>query len=256
MSAPNGISGYYDQLAPYYRLVYRDWEASVKRQALALDGTICEFVGPDADLVLDAACGIGTQSLGLAELGYRVTASDISPEAVELARAEAARRGLEIEFGVADMRSLPEAHRERFDVVLACDNAVPHLLTDDDILLAFRQFYACTAPGGGCLVSARDYSQVEREGRVIQPRTVHETPGGRVAIFDVWEFEGDRYEMTTYVVEDRGGAEARTQVIRGGRYYCVSLETLAALLQRAGFRLAGTFRDRFFQPLIVGLRPE
>jgi SAM-dependent methyltransferase len=250
-----GPEAYYDQLAPHYRLVYRDWEASVKRQASALDGVIREFIGPGARRVLDAACGIGTQSLGLAELGYQVTASDLSPEAVELARKEAARRKLRIDFGVVDMRRLSEVHRERFDVVLACDNAIPHLLTDDDILLALRQFQACTTPGGGCIISVRDYSQVGREGKAIHPRTVHETAGGRVAMFDVWEFDGDRYEMTTYVVHDRGGASAETQVIRGGRYYCVSLSRLEELLREAGFRLAGTFRDRFFQPLLVGLRP-
>ena len=252
---PDPVAGFYDQLAPHYRLVYHDWEASVERQALALDGTISEFVGPDAETVLDAACGIGTQSLGLAELGYRVTASDLSAEAVELARAEAVRRGLEIEFGVADMRSLPEAYRGRFDVVLACDNAVPHLLTDADILLAFRQFHECLAPGGGCIVSARDYSEVEREGRVVQPRKVHNIPGGRVVMFDVWEFAGDRYDMTTYVVEDLGGSEARARVIRGGRYYCVPIKRLEELMREAGFKHAGTFRDRFFQPLLVGTRP-
>ena len=246
---------YYDRLAPHYRLVYRDWDASVKRQAAALDGVIRELIGPGAKRVLDAACGIGTQSLGLAELGYQVTASDLSPQAVELARKEAARRKLRIDFGVADMRRLSEVHRELFDVVLACDNAIPHLLTDEEILLAFRQFHACAAPGGGCIVSVRDYSQVEREGKVIHPRTVHETADGRVVMFDVWEFDGDRYEMTTYVVKDRGGATARTRVIRGGQYYCVSLGRLEELLQEAGFRLAGTLRDRFFQPLLVGLRP-
>ena len=34
--------------------------------------------------ILDVACGIGTQTLGLAALGHRVTASDLSAGAVEV----------------------------------------------------------------------------------------------------------------------------------------------------------------------------
>jgi hypothetical protein len=154
------------------------------------------------------------------------------------------------------MRKLTSVGRQSFDVVIACDNAIPHLLSDDDILLAFQQFHARTNPDGGCIISVRDYSQVEQRARIIHPRTVHDTPEGRVAMFDIWEFDGNQYEMTTYVVEDRGGSKAETHVIRGGRDYCVTLDKLEKLLQQAGFRLAGTFKDRYFQPLLVGLRPN
>ncbi|WP_309246574.1 class I SAM-dependent methyltransferase [Ramlibacter montanisoli] len=45
--------------------------------------------------MLDAACGIGTQVLGLAEKGYELTASDLSPGALERLRQELHRRGLQ-----------------------------------------------------------------------------------------------------------------------------------------------------------------
>ena len=72
------IDAYYDRLAPYYPYLYQDWEAGVARQAAQLDTVIRECFGPRARTVLDAACGIGTQCLGLAGLGYAVSASDIS----------------------------------------------------------------------------------------------------------------------------------------------------------------------------------
>jgi methylase of polypeptide subunit release factors len=46
--------------------------------------------------VLDAAVGIGTQALGLAAQGFRVTGSDISLAAVKRAGEEAGRRGLRL----------------------------------------------------------------------------------------------------------------------------------------------------------------
>src|SRR5262245_63332704 len=140
----------YDALAPVHHLIFADWEASIGRQGRALDSILRSAGASFPCTVLDAACGIGTQSLGLAALGYEVTASDLSPEAVRRAEREARARGLPIRTSVADMRRLSEHHTGSFDVVIACDNAVPHLLSDGEIFAAFRQFHACTAPGGLC----------------------------------------------------------------------------------------------------------
>ncbi|MCB0154213.1 MAG: methyltransferase domain-containing protein [Anaerolineae bacterium] len=247
-------TAYYDHLTPYYSYIFQDWEASITRQAGILDSLIREFIGPTARTVLDAACGIGTQSLGLAQLGYTVTASDLSAGEIERARREAAARQLPIAFQVADMRTLSEAHQAQFEVIIACDNAVPHLLSEADILLAFQQFYHCLRPGGGCIISVRDYAQMERGGTRFYPRTVRPTDTGRLVLFDVWEFEGDFYEMTTYVIEDDSAAPPRTTAIRGGRYYCVTLAQLEALLGQAGFARVQVLPDRFFQPVLVGVK--
>jgi len=45
-------------------------------------------------------------------------------------RREAEQRGLAIDFSVADMREVSSRHLRPFDVVIACDNSVPHLLSD------------------------------------------------------------------------------------------------------------------------------
>jgi 2-polyprenyl-3-methyl-5-hydroxy-6-metoxy-1,4-benzoquinol methylase len=129
---------FYDRLSPFYHLVYADWERSIERQAVQLDQIIQENWGNDVRTILDVACGIGTQALGLAGLNYQVTASDLSPAAVARAKQEAQKRGLAIPFSVADMRQAYRHHQQQFDVVISCDNAVPHLLTDADILQAFQ----------------------------------------------------------------------------------------------------------------------
>ena len=72
------VERFYDELAPFYHLIFPDWEASIQRQAESLDGVIRERWGEGRLSILDVACGIGTQALGLAALGHRVTASDIS----------------------------------------------------------------------------------------------------------------------------------------------------------------------------------
>jgi hypothetical protein len=59
------ISQFYDELTPLYHLVYADWEASMARQGENLENIIVEFWGDQARTILDASCGIGTQTLGL-----------------------------------------------------------------------------------------------------------------------------------------------------------------------------------------------
>lgn len=248
------LDSYYNHLAPYYKYIYADWDASVQRQADALAGVIHEYFGDMVQRVLDAACGIGTQSIGLAQLGYQVTASDISPGELEQARIEAVKRELKIEFKVADMRDLSLFRRGVFDLVMACDNAIPHLLGEEEILKAFREFYRCAVPDGGCLVTIRDYEKIVRGGRRMNPRTVHETEEGKLLLFDLWEFDGDFYDFTTYAMLDKGENVVETQVIRGGRYYCVTVSQLEKLMLEAGFKNVVTLRERFFQPLILGMK--
>jgi SAM-dependent methyltransferase len=245
---------YYDELAPYYRYLYADWESSCAQQAALLDDIIRDYIGSQAHTILDAACGIGTQCIGLAQRGYAVTATDLSAVAVDKARAEAQRRGVSIAFDVADMRAIDAVVSRTFDVVMACDNAVPHLLSHADILLAFEQFYRHTASGGGCILSVRDYDNLPLGGTQMYPRLTHRTEAGYLAVFDVWVFDGDFYDMTTYLVDDTGGATAQTRIIRGGRYYCVSIATLEQLLRQAGFRDITILRDQFFQPVLIGLK--
>jgi hypothetical protein len=107
---------------------------------------------------------------------------------------------------------------------------------------------------GGCLITVRDYENMERTGKRLVPRTVHKTDEGKLVMFDLWEFEGDFYDFTTYVVLDKSGGTAETQVIHGGRYYCVTIPTLEKLMGQAGFKKVVTLRERFFQPLILGMK--
>jgi SAM-dependent methyltransferase len=247
------LASYYDSLAPYYKYIYQDWEESIDRQGAALHGVIREYFGENISRILDASCGIGTQTLGLAALGYQLTGVDISPEAIRVAREEAAKRKLEIDFFLSDMRLIEEIQLDPFDLIIACDNAVPHLLSQKEILKAFRAFYGGTTSDGGCLISVRDYSKPERgsEKYRLFPRKVHTMEGGRLILFDLWEFEGDFYQLTTYFLHESEGGELKASAARGGKYYLIETQELEYLFLQAGFRQVITLQDRFFQPLIV-----
>ena len=116
----------YDDLADQYHLIFENWELSVERQAAVLSLILqrnCSLT--TASTILDCACGIGTQSLGLAKVGFRVTGCDVSPRAVERARVEALRRNLNIQFSVANMLNLTRLTNSHFDAVICMDNSLP-----------------------------------------------------------------------------------------------------------------------------------
>jgi SAM-dependent methyltransferase len=245
---------FYSALAPDFHLVYPDWEASIERQASDLDTLIREQWGDASRRLLDVACGVGTQALGLAKLGYSVTASDIARMAVERARREAEQRGLSIDFSVADMREVSSRQLRPFDVVIACDNAIPHLLSDADILAAFKQFFQCLHPGGGCVVSVRDYEQEDLSKQQVKPFGLRVSDGARWLVGQVWDPRPPLYDLTMYFVEDRGEADCRARAMRS-TYYAVGTTKLVNLMRAAGFSNARRLDGRYFQPLIIGTRP-
>ncbi|GGN79996.1 hypothetical protein GCM10010112_55050 [Actinoplanes lobatus] len=102
--------------------------------------------------LLDVGCGPGTISAELAELVApgRVTALEQTGEALGLARAEIARRGLaNVDFAVGDVHAL-DFPDDSFDVVHA-HQVLQHVA---DPVQALREMRRVTRPGG--VVAARD----------------------------------------------------------------------------------------------------
>jgi len=245
---------FYDRLASLYHLIYQDWDESIERQAGQLAAIIEGRWGAGCRSILDVSCGIGTQAIGLAKRGFVVTASDLSSGAIARARTEAHRHAVEIDFSACYMRAAHTHHGRQFDVVVSADNSITHLLNDDDLLLALRQMYDSIRPGGGCLLTVRDYDKEERGTGLIKPYGVREEGGTRYVIFQVWDFVGQVYDMAMYfVVDDRTSDQLVTHVMRT-RYNAVGTDKLLALMRQAGFTSTTRLDGCFYQPVLVGNR--
>jgi 2-polyprenyl-3-methyl-5-hydroxy-6-metoxy-1,4-benzoquinol methylase len=68
--------------------------------------------------VLDVAAGTGTSALPSARRGAEVTATDLTPELLDVGRAAADAEGLELTWQTADAEALPYSDGD-FDVVLS-----------------------------------------------------------------------------------------------------------------------------------------
>lgn len=246
---------FYDPMAPFYHLIHGDWEDSITRQAAALDQIIKDTWGDDIHRIHDATCGIGTQALGLAKLGYEVSAADLSGVSVRRAQIEAEARSLWIDFIVADMCKVDELYQGEIDLVISADNAVTHLLSEDAILVALKAFYAATKHGGGCLVSMRDYDQVQRGGAQFIPFGVRDVDGVRWSVYQVWDWRdgNEIYDFSMYFTADDGKDELKTHVMRSA-FYAIRPTRMMELFEQAGFTEVKRIDDVFFQPVILGTK--
>ena len=183
----------YDNLADQYHLIFENWELSIERQAAALSSILCRNCGlTTTSTILDCACGIGTQSLGLAKLGFRGTGCDVSSRAVERARREALRRNLSIQFSAANMLNLTCLAKSNFDAVICMDNSLPHLETAAHLLQAAEQIRSKLHPGGFLMASIRDYDHLAEERPIVQGPSFYLDHGRRRIVFQVWDWVDTR----------------------------------------------------------------
>jgi SAM-dependent methyltransferase len=93
--------------------------------------------------VLDVGCGTGEHTILLARLGYDVLGIDFAPHAVEHARANAAKKGVDARFEVADAMNLGD--ESAYDTIV--DSALFHIFNDSDRPRYIRSLHAACRPG-------------------------------------------------------------------------------------------------------------
>jgi len=134
--------------------------------------------------VLDVGCGTGEHTILLTRLGYDVLGVDFAPHAVEQARANAADKGVDARFEVADAMKLGEAGYQTI-----VDSALFHIFDDADRMRYVSSLHAAVSPGG--LVHVLALSDAGRGfGPQVSERAI------RKAFGDGWVLEA--LDTTTY----------------------------------------------------------
>ncbi len=247
----NITQNFYNSMASQYDKLFLDWQAATREQAEILN-RLFEDNGFDKSAdILDCACGIGTQAIGLAALGYSVTASDISDGELEEAKKRAAENRVNICFEHADFCALSEYFSRQFDVVICMDNALPHMLSEQAMETAVRSIVKQILPGGMFIASIRDYDAILRDKPPYSPPYIHKTEKGQRVSFQTWQWEDDRYKLTQYIIDD----EETLQISKFSCEYRATLrEELTKLLLANGCReVVWKFPDEtgFYQPIVL-----
>lgn len=246
------VLNFYDSLASRYHLIFDDWDRAIDRQAKVLDHLLKACFSDRPLRILDCACGIGTQAIGFAKCGHKVTASDLSEAAVARARQEAATRGIEIAFVVSDMTSLAEITDANFDVVAAMDNALPHF-SSEELRRVLRAAGSKLAQNGRFIASIRDYDELLAQRPTMQPPAFYGNPGGRRIVHQVWYWiDEKRYVVHLYITEESSGAWTTHHFVSECR--AILRSELSRELESAGFKdvqwlMPG--ESGYYQPIVL-----
>lgn len=241
---------FYESLASVYHLIFENWESSMHQQGKILS----KLLPPPnvAGAVLDCACGIGTQAIALATIGYVVEGRDLSSSAVERAQQEAARRKLSINFQIDDMCKLNTIPLHHYGVVICMDNSLPHLTNFEEITAALVAMRNRLKPGGILLLSLRNYHTL------LQDRPTGTTPKFfldgkfRRIVHQIWDWQNEReYIVHQYITwETNEGWKSHHSV---GKYMAITVEELAKLVSEVGFENVQILNPEdtgFYQPII------
>lgn len=161
---------------------------------------------------------------------------------------------MDISFGVADFRALEGSVEGAFDAVIACDNALPHMMSREDLLSAARGIRSKVKKGGLFLASIRDYDELlKARPRATTPK-VMDTLEGRRVYFQVWDWEesGPAYTVHLFLVSEEG--EGWQTVHQDACYRAVKRDELRDILEQAGFSQIEwemPARSGYYQPIVI-----
>lgn len=249
----NSPQQFYDDLADSYAFIFPDWQAAVERQG----NLISKLIGESPLSVLDCSCGIGTQAIGLAKLGYKVHATDISPKEVEKAKEAADEMGVDLTFGVADFRNLDNEVDGEYDVVISFDNSLPHLLTDEDITKALDAMKTKLVDGGKLFISIRDYDALlEDKPKATMPQVTKTDEGERV-YFQTWQWSdaSPTYQTNLFILVPKDGSwKVYTS---STTYRALRKNELSELLEKSGYKNIEWLEEQqsgYYQPIVTATK--
>ncbi len=130
MSQP-GRNADHAELAKFDAVAARFWDARGEFRPLHLLNPVrTQFIAGRIALaqqrVLDVGCGGGLLAESLARAGARVTAIDLAPGMIEVARLHAAESALSIDYRVAAAEDLAQTEPQSFDAI-TCMEMLEHV---------------------------------------------------------------------------------------------------------------------------------
>jgi SAM-dependent methyltransferase len=219
--------------AAYYDVIYADKpyaeEARFVAEAIGRHGT----EGPWK--VLDLACGSGRHAFEFATMGHSVTGVDFSHELLDLARAGAESRDLDVRFVEQDIRAL-DIDGGPFDAVTCLFDSIGYLLTNDAIVEALDRARQHLAPHGAMAVEFLHAPAVLRHASPVRVRRLPTPDEG--TLYRISEVALDTSRQIMHVdyelldLDAAGTAVSHWTEAQDNRYF--SLEEMRALFQGAG----------------------
>ncbi|MBI1879291.1 MAG: class I SAM-dependent methyltransferase [Chloroflexi bacterium] len=235
-----------DLIARYYDLLFGDFEEDWPAWQ-----TFSRAAGGP---ILEVGCGTGRLLLPLAEAGQTLTGIDLSPLALDAARAKIKAAGLtrRVTLQPADMRDF-DLPQKNFALALIPLNTFMHCQTVDEQLSTLRAIQRHLRPGGQLIIDLfhPDPSLLaEADGRLyFEGETIDELTGHTVQWY--WRHEIDLAQQRrhlTYILDeiDPEGLVRRAQIPFSLRF--VYRYEMELLLRASGFMVETIYGSYELEP--------
>ena len=135
--------------------------------------------------VLEIGCGTGTNAIELARRGFRVTATDIVDQAIQIARDKARVAGVNVDFRVAD--ALRDDPGGPYDILF--DRGVYHCLRTEDLKAFHRFLERATRIGSWWLsLAGNSKEEIDPGPPVVSEQEIRNELGPLFDILELREF--------------------------------------------------------------------
>lgn len=101
-----------------------------------------------------------------------------------------------------EIRILSDTFAEKFDIVIAMDNALPHMLSSNDLEKAIKSIVNQIKRNGIFVASIRDYDSLLMEKPPYSPPYINKMDKGQRVSFQTWVWKDDNYKLTQYIIDD------------------------------------------------------
>lgn len=134
----------YTAFAKYYDILMSD--VNYEEIAQKINSVVNKHF-PDADFLVDLACGTGSLSEELNKLGFSVLGVDISQEMLSVAYDKKVRAGFNMQYVFGDMTKW-SLNENKADVIVCMLDSLNHLESFDEIKQTFQNVYNSLVEGG------------------------------------------------------------------------------------------------------------
>ena len=203
---------------------------------------LMERYGIGRGKVCECACGTGSLTIPLSQMGYQMTGVDLSPDMLFEASQKARKCGAMIPFVKQDMRTL-HLHRQ-MDAVLCTNDGVNYLKDAAELTDFFRAAYLAVREGGGLFL---DLSTPYKLENILGDHFIGDETED---IAYLWQNRFNRshgYVDLNLAIFVRQKDETYARIGEHQRQYAHSIQQLTGLMEAVGFTDVCFFADKKLQ---------
>lgn len=201
--------------------------------------SLMQLYGLPRGKVCECACGTGSITIALSQLGYQMTGVDLSPDMLFEASQKARKSGAMIPFVRQDMRTL-HLHRS-MDAVLCTNDGLNYLKDAGELTDFFRAAFLAVREGGAIFM---DLSTPYKLENVLGNHFIgDETP----EIAYLWQNRlnrANRYVDLNLAIFVRQKDETYLRIGEHQRQYMHSAQLLTELMEGVGFTDVRLYGDK------------